>query len=90
MKNYASISINGKVVPTKSITRLRTLIRKRKADEGTYICITPSGTKHKLVFATTVYTGKGYGKKPSGKSKTKKRASWGTYNVLLKSITKVD
>lgn len=88
MKQYRSISLNGQKLPITSLSYLRTLIRKNKMKEGSYTCITPSGTTHTITFATAVYSAKGYGKKPSGKSKSKgPRAGRSVYNVIQKSIT---
>lgn len=89
MKHYHEISFGGKVIPQlKSVSRLRTLIRKRKLTEGTYKCVTPSGVSHFLTFATTAYNAKGYGKKPQAKSKAgKKRVPHAVWNVIQTKIT---
>jgi hypothetical protein len=81
MNNYKSISFGGQVLPNlKSLSYLRTLIRKNKRKEGEYTCVTPSGSTHIITFASTSYSAKGYGTKP-GRGSKRKRNPYAVFNV---------
>ena len=45
-KQITETKPNGIDVPTKTIKGLKLLLKKKKIQPGTFICITPSGNSH--------------------------------------------
>lgn len=59
MKNYQTITKDGKSVNHSTIRGLKLAIRRKKISEGTFVCVCPSGNIHIWTIITKEFTCRG-------------------------------